>query len=89
MWDFWGDFRRRETRTWALTAGMIGNALIVLVGLLLIVGGTYGSVYVWPLNSGFRSLGLTRLLLFSLGIRDDYASAGGRPFSCADNSGSV
>ncbi|GJN93659.1 hypothetical protein Rhopal_006716-T1 [Rhodotorula paludigena] len=68
MWDFWGDFRRRETRTWALTAGMIGNALIVLVGLLLIVGGTYGSV---------------------LGIRDDYASAGGRPFSCADNSGSV
>ncbi|GJN93660.1 hypothetical protein Rhopal_006717-T1 [Rhodotorula paludigena] len=57
----------RETRTLGLTTGMIGNAVIFLLGALVIVGGTYGS---------------------ALGIRDDYAEVGGRPFSCADNSGS-
>lgn len=33
MWDNWTAFRGRETRTLGLTTGMIGNAVIFLLGV--------------------------------------------------------
>ncbi|GAA5988248.1 hypothetical protein JCM10908_002129 [Rhodotorula pacifica] len=70
MWffDIWPRFRIAEKRTVSFWLLVILNSFIIVAGLFIMVGGTYGSI---------------------VAIMDDYQASGGRPFSCADNSGSV
>lgn len=70
MWffDVRGRFRVAEKRTVAFYLLVSLNVFIILAGLFIMVGGTYGSI---------------------VSIIDSYAATGGRPWSCADNSGSV
>jgi len=104
LYDTWAVFKVKERRTPLMWSGIFFNVAILVIATVVMGGGTYGSVCVSPSScaraSSPRSLVplssrlprsphvLIRLLARRLNIRDDYSTNGGRPWSCADNSGS-
>lgn len=68
LYDVRHHFASRDGRPRFFWLGVASSIFVLLVGSLILVGGTYGSI---------------------TSIIDDYSSSGGRPWTCADNSGSV
>ncbi|GAA5998476.1 uncharacterized protein JCM10292_002723 [Rhodotorula paludigena] len=68
LYDVRHHFASRDGRPRFFWLGVASSVFVLLVGSLILVGGTYGSI---------------------TSIIDDYSSSGGRPWTCADNSGSV
>lgn len=104
LYDTWARFTDKARRTPLIWFGVLANVGILLIASIVMVGGTYGSVCVLRSLASSLSVyappsprpaltaatdALTVPRARRLNIRDDYSANGGRPWSCADNSGST
>lgn len=88
LFDVRARVRQGERTSFSTKFAIVYNVVVILVASFVLVAGAYGSVYA---NSAFAGdvPPLIVTSVHSISIRDDYRANGGRPWSCADNSGSV